>query len=99
MSTSPTASPSSASASTRSTSATPIGCTRERIHSGTGCTSRVEAVCRMISKDVDPAPITTPARSDSVAAVLSSRIRSTSSREAMCGDSSSSGTSGTSPDR
>ncbi len=53
----------------------------------------------MISKEVDPAPMTTPARSDRVLAPLSSRIRSTSSREAMCGDSSSSGTSGTSPDR
>ena len=53
----------------------------------------------MISNDVDPAPITTPARRATAPSVAPSRMRSTSSREAMWADRSVSGTSGTRPDR
>ena len=71
----------------RSTSEAATGCTELlRIHVGTGCTRNNVAICRMISNDVDPAPITTPARSATAPSVAPRRMRSTSSRDAMWAD-------------
>ena len=90
---------SSASSTALSTSETATGWTELCIHVGTGCTRNRVATCRMISNEVDPAPITTPARSATDPSMAARRIRSTSSREAMWAESSASGTSGTSPER
>ena len=95
---------SSANASTmaRSTSETAIGWTLCSSQFGTGCTSSRVDSCRITSNDVDPAPITTPARRDTtdvVADSASSSTSSTSSRDEMCFDRSSTGLSGTSPER
>ena len=86
----------------RRTSLTAIGWTLCASRSGIGCTTSNEASSRITSKEVDPAPITTPARSASTvrsADVASARVSSTSRREAMWSESSSVGTSGTSPER
>ena len=87
---------SSAKASTmaRSTSLTAIGWTLCSSQLGTGCTSSSVASWRITSNEVEPAPITTPARSESTeqrSSAASASTSSTSRREAMCRESSSAG--------
>ena len=90
---------SSASTRARTASVAAIGCTRERSHSGIGWrTSRVP-IWRITSNDVEPAPMTTPARSATDDAEEDSSSSSTSRRDVMCSESSSRGTSGTRPER
>ena len=76
MSTAPVSLVAASKASTiaRSTSLTAIGCTRCSSQLGTGCTSSSVASWRITSKDVEPAPITTPARSDSTEHARLSRL-------------------------
>ena len=57
--------PSNASVMARSTSVTAMGCTRCSSQLGTGCTTSNVASCRITSKEVEPAPSTTPARRES----------------------------------
>ncbi len=83
----------------RTTSETAIGCTERCIHVGTGWTTKSVAIWRMISNDVDPAPITTPARRATASGCAPRRIRSTSRRDLMWAESSASGASGTNPER
>ena len=78
---------------------TAIGWTRERSHQGIGWTRSNEPSWRMTSNDVEPAPMTTPARSATVEAVERNSSSSTSRRDVMWADSSERGTSGTSPPR
>ena len=89
----------SAPASASTTSTTAIGCTRLSIHAGMACTGIRSLIWRTISKLVDPEPVTIAARRvmSRMPELAPVRMRSTSSREVMCSDSSSSGTSGTSP--
>ena len=71
-----------------------IGCTRDRSHSGIGWSTSSVPIWRITSNDVDPAPITTPARSATDEAEEASSSSSTSRREVMCSESSSRGTCG-----
>ena len=90
---------SSAPTSASSTSTVAIGWTMESIQVGMVCTGMRSLTCRMISNEVDPLPSSTAARSTTTVAGVSLRIRSTSRRDVMCSERSSSATSGTTPDR
>ena len=72
---------SSASVIARSTSETATGCTELRIHTGTGCPTKRVEIWRMISNDVEPAPITIAARSTVAGTDAARNTPSTSRRE------------------
>ncbi len=76
-----------------------MGWTRLSIQAGMACTGIRSLICLTISKLVDPDPVTIAARRVVVRMpeLAPVRMRSTSRREEMCSDSSSSGTSGTRP--
>ncbi|MGY1718214.1 hypothetical protein ACI8AG_04085 [Blastococcus sp. SYSU DS0552] len=74
----------------RSTSRIAIGWIRLCTHRGVTITGNRSVRCRSISKDADPEPRTTAARSTTVGTPEPSRIAATSARERRCGESSSS---------
>lgn len=84
----------------RSTSRTAIGWIRVETQLGVTMTGSRSVRYRSISKDAEPEPMMTAARSTVTGTPASSRMRATSARERRCGESSRSGTpSGVRPPR